>query len=123
MVIYLQTFTNKEVFPFVKDWLSVEQADALVALAPEEHTLPNRRKPVRIRYKEGNATIAASVQDLYGLEEAPVIAGGKYVVQIEALAPNGRIVQVTRDMQSFWNDSYPEIRKQLAGRYPKHEWR
>ncbi|MGE4550494.1 MAG: ATP-dependent helicase C-terminal domain-containing protein, partial [Opitutales bacterium] len=114
---------NKEVFPFVKDWLSVEQADALVALAPEEHTLPNRRKPARIRYKEGNATIAASVQDLYGLEEAPVIAGGKYVVQIEALAPNGRIVQVTRDMQSFWNDSYPEIRKQLAGRYPKHEWR
>ena len=114
---------NKEVFPFVKDWLSGEQKEAMAMLAPEEHTLPNRRKPARVRYKDGEATIAASIQDLYDLEEAPEIAGGKYIVQIEALAPNRRTVQVTRDMQSFWRDSYPEIRKQLAGRYPKHEWR
>ncbi|MFP6899892.1 MAG: ATP-dependent helicase C-terminal domain-containing protein, partial [Opitutales bacterium] len=114
---------NKEVFPTVLGWLSDEQTEALDALAPEMHRLPNRRKPVRIRYEDGEATIAASIQDLYDLEEAPLIAGGKYVVRIEALAPNGRPVQVTRDMQSFWRDSYPEIRKQLAGRYPKHEWR
>jgi len=114
---------NKEVLPFVLDWLSDEQADALATLAPEEHGLPNRRKPARIRYADGEATMAASIQELYGLEEAPVIASGRYVVRVEALAPNGRTAQVTRDMQSFWRDSYPEIRKQLAGRYPKHDWR
>ena len=75
------------------------------------------------RYQEGEATMVATIQELYDLEKAPVIAGGKYVVRVEALAPNGRPVQVTRDMHSFWHDSYPEIRKQLAGRYPKHEWR
>ena len=114
---------NKEVFPFIADWLSSEQAEALTVLAPETHALPNRRKPVRIRYEKGEATLAATVQELYDLEDIPMIAGGKYIVRIEALAPNGRPVQVTRDMQSFWHDSYPEIRKQLAGRYPKHEWR
>ena len=114
---------NKEVLPTVLGWLSDEQIEALDTLAPEMHRLPNRPKPVRIRYEDGEATLAASIQDLYDLEEAPVIAGGKYIVRIEALAPNGRPAQVTRDMQSFWRDSYPEIRKQLAGRYPKHEWR
>ena len=112
-----------EVLPFVEDWLSIEQKEALSKLAPEECALPNRRKPVRIRYLAGEAKLAATIQELYGLKEAPVIAGGKYVVSIEALAPNGRPVQVTRDMRNFWINSYPEIRKQLAGRYPKHEWR
>ncbi len=114
---------NKEVFSFVKDWLSEEQIGAVEKLAPEEYRLPNRRKPTRIRYASGEATIAAKIQELYDLKEAPVIASGRYVVCVEALAPNGRPVQVTRDMESFWRDSYPEIRKQLAGRYPKHEWR
>ena len=110
-------------FPEVENWLSTEQRAALVVLAPEEYALPNRRKPVRIRYEANEATLSATIQELYDLKAAPVIAGGKHVVRIEALAPNGRPAQVTRDMQSFWNDSYPEIRKQLAGRYPKHEWR
>ncbi len=114
---------NKEVLTEVESWLSIEQKEALEILAPEEYPLPNRRKPVRIRYEANEATLSARIQELYDLKEAPAIAGGKHVVRIEALAPNGRPVQVTRDMQSFWRDSYPDIRKQLAGRYPKHEWR
>jgi ATP-dependent helicase HrpB len=114
---------NKEVLTEVENWLSIEQKEALEILAPEEYPLPNRRKPVRIRYEANEATLSARIQELYDLKEAPAIAGGKHVVRIEALAPNGRPVQVTRDMQSFWRDSYPDIRKQLAGRYPKHEWR
>jgi ATP-dependent helicase HrpB len=114
---------NKEVFSLVTDWLSSEQMGALSLLAPETYVLPNRRKPVRIKYKEGDATIAATIQDLYDLEDTPLIAGGKYVLLVQVLAPNRRPAQVTRDMRGFWSDSYPDIRKQLAGRYPKHEWR
>ncbi len=57
------------------------------------------------------------------MEELPRIAGGAVKVVVEILAPNGRPAQVTNDLAGFWENSYPEVKKQLKGRYPKHEWR
>ena len=115
---------NKEVLPILRDWLSPEQVTALPSLAPEEIPIPNTQRPVRLRYDpDGEVTLAATVQELYDLRETPSIAGDRYPLRVEILAPNRRPAQITRDLAAFWRDSYPEVKRELAGRYPKHEWR
>ena len=57
-----------------------------------------------------------------GIKLHPSLANGNYVLPIEVLAPNRRPVQVTTDLIGFWRDSYPDIRRQFRGRYPKHHW-
>ncbi|MGF1485308.1 MAG: ATP-dependent helicase HrpB [Opitutales bacterium] len=115
-----------DVWPTLRQWLTPEQAAALETLVPESFELPRRRKPVPVRYATDgtNATIASRLQNFYDVPgRSLVIAGGRYPLIIELLAPNGRPMQVTSDLDAFWQTSYPAVRKQLAGRYPKHEWR
>src|SRR6059036_1450466 len=57
-----------------------------------------------------------------GLADTPRIGKRREPVVLSLLAPNGRPVQVTRDLRSFWDQTYPEVRKELRGRYPKHPW-
>jgi ATP-dependent helicase HrpB len=59
---------------------------------------------------------------LFSLEETPKIAAGRVALVVHILAPSMRPVQVTKDLKSFWADSYPKLRPQLARRYPKHKW-
>src|SRR5262249_834945 len=58
----------------------------------------------------------------FGLADTPKIGPRKEPVRLALLAPNGRPVQTTRDLRSFWNTTYAEVRKELRGRYPKHPW-
>ena len=111
--------------PFVKQWLSDEQRMALEKVAPPELSLPKRKKPVPLRYEDdGKATMAATVQELYDAAGKSLrIADGAIAVTIEILAPNRRTVQITEDIDAFWNGAYPQVKKDLKGRYPKHEWR
>ena len=67
--------------------------------------------------------MSASIQDLFGVTAAPRLAGGKAEVTIEILAPNRRPIQITRDLESFWKETYPGIRPELSRRYPKHLWK
>jgi ATP-dependent helicase HrpB len=62
------------------------------------------------------------LQELFGLAETPRIGPAQVPVTFSLLAPNGRPVQTTRDLRSFWQRTYPEVRKELRGRYPKHAW-
>ena len=80
-------------------------------------------RSVRLEYAE-DGTVSASVklQELFGLAETPRIGPQREPVLLSLLAPNGRSVQVTRDLRSFWDRTYPEVRKELRGRYPKHPW-
>src|SRR5690606_33746792 len=99
-----------------------EQAPMLDLCAPERIDLPSGAH-ARIRYEpDCSAVLSATVQQLY---DAPsrVLIGDRVPVTFEILAPNRRPVQVTSDLGAFWTGSYPEVRKQLKGRYPKHEWR
>jgi ATP-dependent helicase HrpB len=102
--------------------LDGKQRSALEREAPERLRLPSGRE-ARLRY-EGDRppTLSARIQQLFGLVTTPVIAGGRVRVVVEILAPNDRPVQVTEDLRSFWQRTYPEVRKQLRGRYPKHAW-
>jgi ATP-dependent helicase HrpB len=99
-----------------------ETAVAIDREAPESLTVPSGRQ-VRLDYGE-DGTVSASVklQELFGLEETPRVGPRGEPVLLVLLAPNGRPVQVTRDLRSFWNRTYPEVRRELRGGYPRHPW-
>jgi ATP-dependent helicase HrpB len=71
---------------------------------------------------DGGPKIAIRVQELFGLDRHPTIAGGKVPLAIELLSPAQRPVQTTRDLPGFWRGSYAAVRAEMRGRYPKHPW-
>ena len=112
---------NREILPYLQAWLPSGMLPAMEKLVPRELGIRSRKKPVKIGYKDGEARVSMTIQELMGLGRHPEIAGG-YKLWVEALAPNRRPAQVTRDLATFWKDSYPGVRKELRGRYPKHNW-
>ncbi len=114
---------DRAVWNVVKSWLTPMQREMVDKQVPEKIKLPSGFG-CRVRYEAGQPpTIAATIQKLYGLEESPKIAFGNLSIVVEALAPNQRPQQKTTDMKSFWTNAYPLLKKELKGRYPKHEWR
>jgi ATP-dependent helicase HrpB len=102
------------------DWLEPAQRAAIERQAPETLAVPSGRR-LRLHYREdGEVELKVKLQELFGLGETPRV-GGRAVL-LSLLAPNGRPVQTTRDLRSFWERTYPEVRKELRGRYPKHPW-
>ncbi|MDF1561865.1 MAG: ATP-dependent helicase HrpB [Deltaproteobacteria bacterium] len=112
-----------------RDWVRTLEAripgPARAKLArwlPESMALPRRQK-VRIRYARGQRPYLASrLQDFFGLKETPTLAEGRLPLQLHLLAPNGRPVQITQDLPGFWSRHYPQVRRELRGRYPRHDW-
>lgn len=93
---------------------------ALDTRAPATLALPSGRR-AQLEYREDGAVVAsAKLQEVFGLTETP--RAGSTPVTFELLAPNGRPVQITRDLASFWRQGYAEVRKELRGRYPRHPW-
>lgn len=91
-------------------------------LAPATLHVPSGRTH-RLEYGEdGGVSMSVKLQELFGLSETPRVGPRQTPVTMALLAPNGRPVQVTRDLRSFWNRAYQEIRKELRARYPKHPW-
>lgn len=114
---------DKPAIPALQSLLTPAQRAALEKLAPERHELPGGRK-ARLLYKPiGQVTMSALIQDLYGVTSAPTLAGGRAEVTCEILAPNRRPIQITKDLNSFWKETYPKIKPELSRRYPKHLWK
>ncbi len=102
--------------------LTSEQARLLAAMAPE-HVAIAGRPQVRVNYESGKEPwIASRLQDFFGMRAGPRIAGGRLPVVLHLLAPNGRPVQVTKDLAGFWERTYPQVRRYLSRRYPRHAW-
>jgi ATP-dependent helicase HrpB len=90
--------------------------------APETIALPRGRR-AKLEYgDDGSVSASVKLQDLFGVVETPRIGRRGEPVLFALLAPNGRPVQLTRDLRSFWQRTYPEVRKELRARYPKHAW-
>src|SRR5262249_60324063 len=90
--------------------------------APATLTVPSGRQH-RLEYNDdGTVTASVKLQELFGLADTPRIGPRREPVLLALLAPNGRPVQMTRDLRSFWDRTYPDVRKELRGRYPKHPW-
>jgi ATP-dependent helicase HrpB len=94
----------------------------LNAAAPDRLTVPSGRE-MTIDYREdGSVSVSVKLQELFGLAETPRLGPNRTPITFNLLAPNGRPVQTTQDLKSFWERTYPEVRKELRGRYPRHPW-
>lgn len=94
----------------------------LARLAPEVLRVPSGREHRIVYRDDGAVEVSVKLQEVFGLAETPLLGPGRVPVTFVLLAPNQRPVQVTRDLRSFWARGYPEVRKELRGRYPKHPW-
>jgi ATP-dependent helicase HrpB len=102
--------------------LSAEQARMLTQMAPERVVLSQGRQ-VRVNYESQKTPwIASRLQDFFGMKDAPRIAGGRVPLVLHLLAPNGRAIQITTDLNGFWTRHYAQIRRELGRRYPRHAW-
>ena len=97
-------------------------AKLLNTIAPSRIRLPGGRQ-TKVNYETGKPPwIASRLQDFFGLRETPRIANGKVALVVHLLAPNKRPVQTTTDLTGFWQRLYPQVRRELSRRYPKHAW-
>lgn len=106
----------------LENLLTWQQRQELNEYAPTHVVVPSGRQ-IAINYSNPLCPVlAVKLQEVFGLEETPRIAGGKVALTLELLSPAQRPVQVTRDLGSFWRTTYFEVKKDLMGRYPKHYW-
>ena len=102
--------------------LTWQQRQELLRLAPTHITVPSGSH-VRLDYEQGDSPVlAVRLQEMFGCQETPRIAGGTVPIMVHLLSPAGRPVQVTKDLASFWRSAYQDVKKELRGRYPRHHW-
>jgi ATP-dependent helicase HrpB len=106
----------------LKGQLSYAQRQAVDREAPERMSVPSGSQ-IALTYEVGRQpALPVRIQEVFGLRETPRIAGGRIRVVLHLLAPNMRTQQITDDLESFWANGYPQVRKDLRARYPKHSW-
>jgi len=102
--------------------LTYAQGAILEREAPTHFVVPSGSR-IPIDYLDGEIpTISVRLQEVFGLHQTPSVAGGRLPLLLKLLSPAHRPVQITRDLVSFWERGYHEVKKDLKGRYPKHYW-
>lgn len=103
--------------------LTYDRQQSVDAIAPAHYRLPNGRN-VRLDYRVGadSPVLSARLEDCFGIRETPRVDCGTRPMLMELLSPGYKPVQLTKDIASFWNTTYHEVRKELRRRYPKHPW-
>jgi ATP-dependent helicase HrpB len=111
--------TAKNLIPLVEQKLNVR---LLNEIAPLSIRLNNGRQ-AKVHYEQGRPPwISSRLQDFFGMKETPRIGPDRTPLVIHLLAPNHRAVQTTTDLAGFWERLYPQVRRELMRRYPKHAW-
>lgn len=106
----------------LKDLLTWEQQRRLEEGAPTHLSVPSGSR-IRLEYSpDGPPVLAVKLQEMFGQADTPCVAFGRVPVVIHLLSPAQRPLQVTQDLKSFWNNVYPQVKKELKGRYPRHPW-
>lgn len=118
----LADLTRLNLTRVLEESLSWEERRQLTAAAPTHIVVPSGSR-LPVDYSDPEAPyLAVRLQEMFGLRDTPRIADGRVTLVLQLLSPAQRPVQVTRDLAGFWRDTYYEVRKDLKGRYPKHEW-
>jgi ATP-dependent helicase HrpB len=125
---WLQPFlagqTKLEALPLLtalEFYLGYDNCQKIAALLPEKIALPSGRSVALTFSSEGVPEISAKLQEFFGCEQLQ-LAGGKIPLRIHLLSPNGSPLAITTNLQTFWQQGYPETRKEMRGRYPRHPW-
>ena len=101
------------------DWAARQRIDQL---APRRIAVPSGQERA-IAYAHGSAPVlAVKLQELFGLADTPRIGDGRIALTLHLLSPGGKSLQITQDLRSFWQRTYPEVKKEMKGRYPRHPW-
>ncbi|MEQ1567200.1 MAG: ATP-dependent helicase C-terminal domain-containing protein, partial [Myxococcota bacterium] len=106
----------------VRDALGWSKWSELERLAPERITVPSGSRVAVAYDAPGPPVLAVRIQELFGSTATPTVGGGRIRVRLHLLGPNGRPQQITDDLAGFWDRTWPEVRKELRARYPKHAW-
>jgi ATP-dependent helicase HrpB len=110
------------VWRVLREWLSPAQRSAMDSYCPERIDLPNGQS-AKITYVPGkDPFISVRVSHLFGVWETPHIAGGRVPLLVHILTPGQKPWQMTKDLKSFWAGGYAQMKKEIAGRYPRHPW-
>ncbi|MEU5990437.1 ATP-dependent helicase HrpB [Spirillospora sp. NPDC047418] len=110
-----------DVAGMLRGLLPWEQAERLDEYAPERVEVPSGSR-IRVDYSGERPVLAVKLQELFGWEAAPPLAGGRVPLVVHLLSPAGRPAAVTADLASFWREGYKAVRAELRGRYPRHPW-
>jgi ATP-dependent helicase HrpB len=127
--VLFREFVKSEEFPqymenllYAGDPLPVGISGELESWTPEKIQLGSGRRAI-VNYKfDQEPWLESRMQDFFGMKASPTILQGRRPLTLHLLAPNGRAVQVTRDLPGFWSRTYPEVRRELMRRYPRHKW-
>jgi ATP-dependent helicase HrpB len=115
-------FARMDLGNALRSRLSYAQGAIVSREAPTHFTVPSG-SAIPIDYMDGDSpTLSVRLQEMFGLNQTPSIAAGRLPLVLKLLSPARRPVQITRDLVSFWNRGYHEVKKDLKGRYPKHFW-
>jgi ATP-dependent helicase HrpB len=110
------------VWPVLREWLNHSQRAALDAYCPERITLANGQS-AKITYEAGrDPFISVRVSHLFGVWETPTILNGRLPLLVHILTPGQKPWQMTKDLKGFWSSGYAQMKKEVAGRYPRHPW-
>jgi ATP-dependent helicase HrpB len=110
------------VWPVLREWLSHAQRSALDSYCPERVNLPNGQS-AKVTYSFGlDPFISVRVSHLFGIWETPMIANGRIPLLVHILTPGQKPWQMTKDLKGFWQSGYAQMKKEVAGRYPRHPW-
>ena len=113
---------ESNVWPVLREWLNTDQRAALDAYCPERIELANGQS-AKITYEAGkDPFIAVRVAHLFGVWQTPAIASGRVPLLVHILTPGHKPWQMTKDLTGFWAAGYAQMKKEVAGRYPRHPW-
>jgi ATP-dependent helicase HrpB len=102
--------------------LDYNQQQALARLAPTHLSVPSGSRIALVYDPPGPPVLQVKLQELFGLNDTPTVNEGHTRVSLHLLSPARRPIQVTQDLAGFWARTYPEVKKELKGRYPRHPW-
>jgi ATP-dependent helicase HrpB len=105
----------------MRDLIPHELQRRLDQIAPIRVAVPSGAH-IAVDYEGSTPILRARLQELFGLTETPRIAEGRAKLTVELLSPARRPLAVTQDLASFWANTYPQVRSEMRGRYPKHQW-
>jgi ATP-dependent helicase HrpB len=118
----LQGLQQVPLVQLLHELIGYKLLQSLDTVVPERLLLPSGRKAALEYSDPEGPVLSAKLQELFGMAASPTVCRGRRAVLVHLLSPAGRPVAVTRDLRSFWDQGYPEVRKEIRGRYPKHPW-